>query len=41
MLSMAQEKYASHVVEKALEHGSDRLIDAMMEEVLNGYESDE
>lgn len=37
ILSMAQEKYASHVVEKALEFAPDHLLKEMMDEIFEGY----
>ncbi|KAM3719326.1 Pumilio domain-containing protein [Dirofilaria immitis] len=40
LLSMSQEKYASHVVEKALKHAPPKLLHAMMNEILDGYECD-
>ncbi|MCP9261765.1 Pumilio-family RNA binding repeat containing protein [Dirofilaria immitis] len=36
----ASEKYASHVVEKALKHAPPKLLHAMMNEILDGYECD-
>lgn len=41
VLSLAQEKYASHVVEKAFRVAPSRLLRAMMDEVFEGYECDE
>ncbi|KAK6104069.1 Pumilio-family RNA binding repeat protein [Brugia pahangi] len=40
LLSMSQEKYASHVVEKALKHAPPKLLHAMMDEIFDGYECD-
>uniref|UniRef100_A0A915PJS4 PUM-HD domain-containing protein n=1 Tax=Setaria digitata TaxID=48799 RepID=A0A915PJS4_9BILA len=40
LLSMSQEKYASHVVEKALKHAPPKLLQAMMNEIFDGYECD-
>uniref|UniRef100_A0A0R3RHL0 PUM-HD domain-containing protein n=1 Tax=Elaeophora elaphi TaxID=1147741 RepID=A0A0R3RHL0_9BILA len=40
LLSMSQEKYASHVVEKALKYAPPRLLQAMMNEIFDGYECD-
>uniref|UniRef100_A0A1I7VX41 PUM-HD domain-containing protein n=1 Tax=Loa loa TaxID=7209 RepID=A0A1I7VX41_LOALO len=40
LLSMSQEKYASHVVEKALKHAPPKLLHAMMNEIFDGYECD-
>ncbi|CAG9534387.1 unnamed protein product [Cercopithifilaria johnstoni] len=40
LLSMSQEKYASHVVEKALKHAPSKLLYAMMDEIFDGYECD-
>ncbi|GMR37076.1 hypothetical protein PMAYCL1PPCAC_07271 [Pristionchus mayeri] len=37
LLSMSQEKYASHVVEKALEHASTPMLREMMDEIFDGY----
>lgn len=37
ILSMSQEKYASHVVEKALEYAPPALLKEMMEEIFDGY----
>ncbi|KAF8362092.1 hypothetical protein PRIPAC_89015 [Pristionchus pacificus] len=37
LLSMSQEKYASHVVEKALEHASSPMLREMMDEIFDGY----
>lgn len=37
---MSQEKYASHVVEKALKHAPPKLLHAMMNEIFDGYECD-
>lgn len=34
---MAQEKYASHVVEKALEHAPPKFLREMIEEIFDGY----
>uniref|UniRef100_A0A1I8F095 PUM-HD domain-containing protein n=1 Tax=Wuchereria bancrofti TaxID=6293 RepID=A0A1I8F095_WUCBA len=40
LLSMSQEKYASHVVEKALKYAPPKLLHAMMDEIFDGYECD-
>lgn len=37
LLSFSQEKFASHVVEKALQHASSDILHAMMEELFDGY----
>lgn len=37
LLSLSQEKYASHVVEKALEHAAPPMLKEMMEEIFDGY----
>ncbi|KAK6060417.1 RNA binding repeat protein, Pumilio-family, partial [Cooperia oncophora] len=37
LLSLSQEKYASHVVEKALEFSSPILLAEMMDEIFDGY----
>ncbi|EYC36208.1 hypothetical protein Y032_0922g3054 [Ancylostoma ceylanicum] len=37
LLSLAQEKYASHVVEKALEYAPPSLLAEMMDEIFDGY----
>ncbi|GMT15549.1 hypothetical protein PFISCL1PPCAC_6846 [Pristionchus fissidentatus] len=37
LLSMSQEKYASHVVEKALEHATPLMLKEMMDEIFDGY----
>ncbi|VDK68410.1 unnamed protein product [Litomosoides sigmodontis] len=41
LLSMSQEKYASHVVERALQHAPPKLLHAMMTEIFDGYECDQ
>ncbi|VDM41856.1 unnamed protein product [Toxocara canis] len=40
LLRLSQEKYASHVLEKALDFGSAEMLYWMMEEILDGYECD-
>ncbi|GMS91643.1 hypothetical protein PENTCL1PPCAC_13818, partial [Pristionchus entomophagus] len=37
LLSLSQEKYASHVVEKALEHAAPQMLKEMMDEIFDGY----
>ncbi|GMT22004.1 hypothetical protein PFISCL1PPCAC_13301 [Pristionchus fissidentatus] len=37
LLSLSQEKYASHVVEKALEHAPSHMLKEMMDEIFDGY----
>ncbi|CAJ0930468.1 unnamed protein product, partial [Mesorhabditis belari] len=37
LLSFSQEKFASHVVEKALHHAPIDMLHAMMEEIFDGY----
>lgn len=37
LLSLSQEKYASHVVEKALEHAAPHMLKEMMDEIFDGY----
>ncbi|KHJ94849.1 RNA binding repeat protein, Pumilio-family [Oesophagostomum dentatum] len=37
LLSLSQEKYASHVVEKALEYAPPALLAEMMDEIFDGY----
>lgn len=41
LLSLSQEKYASHVVETALKVAPPRLLRAMFEEIFDGYQADE
>ncbi|VDM46911.1 unnamed protein product [Toxocara canis] len=40
LLILSQEKYASHVVERALEFGNTKVVGAIMDEIFNGYEHD-
>lgn len=40
LLVLSQEKYASHVVEKALECGSTAALCSIMDEIFDGYQCD-
>ncbi|VDN22963.1 unnamed protein product [Gongylonema pulchrum] len=41
VLTLAQEKFASHVVEKSLTHASPRVLHYLMDEIFDGYITDE
>ncbi|VDN04302.1 unnamed protein product [Thelazia callipaeda] len=41
VLTLSQEKFASHVVEKSLKHASPRLLQCLMSEIFDGYIKDD
>lgn len=41
VLTLSQEKFASHVVEKALKYASPRTLQCLMNEIFDGYITDE
>lgn len=41
VLTLSQEKFASHVVEKSLKHASPKVLHCLMSEIFDGYVKDE
>uniref|UniRef100_A0A0R3RTG4 PUM-HD domain-containing protein n=1 Tax=Elaeophora elaphi TaxID=1147741 RepID=A0A0R3RTG4_9BILA len=41
VLTLSQEKFASHVVEKSLKHASPKLLHCLMSEIFDGYVKDD